>query len=55
MLKILKSSIENHFHQLVCVNRFDKFGFYISEVEKTLTIFPHVVLLKHSKNFLFLK
>ena len=56
VLKISKSGIENHLHQLGYVNRFDV---WVPHKLSEKNLLDHISscdsLLKHNKNFLFLK
>ena len=56
ILKISKSSTENHLHQLGYVNRFDVWVPHkLSEKNVFDLIFTYESLLKHNDNVLFLK
>ena len=56
ILKISKSSAENHLHQLGYINRFDVWVPHnLSKKQTSLTIFPHVILYLNIKKVPFLK
>ena len=58
ILKISKSSIENHFYELGCINYFDVWVPHklIQKTKKTfLAIVPHEILYLNATEILFLK